>query len=97
MASLLDRMKRAVSGELEGAIRDTFSSATLRDSLAAGVNAATESFRQKASAKLAATPEVDRVGARIGAARVKQFLSSWGVYILGGAVVLWLVFRRRGK
>lgn len=89
--SLADRLKNAVSGEFRAAVGDTFSSSTLRDALASAVNAGTESFRRKAASRLAATPEVDRAGSRIGAERVRLFLSQWGVplLIVGAVLIIW--------
>lgn len=95
--SLKERMKSAVSMELKRAVSDTFSSGTLRDVAAAGVNAGLDSFRRKAASKLAATPEVDQAGRSIGAERAKQFFSDWGLWIAGGVVLLilrpWRWFR----
>lgn len=93
--SLADRMKRAISGELKSAIGETFSTGTLRDSLAAAVNAGTESFRQKAASRLAGTPEVDRAASRVGFERVKLFLVQWWPFLLLGAGGLWFLFRRK--
>lgn len=93
--SLADRMKQAISGELKSAISETFSTGTLRDSLAAAVNAGAESFRRKASANLAATPEIDRAAARVGFERMKLFLTQWWPFLLIGAGALWFFFRRR--
>jgi len=93
--SLADRMRRAVSGELKTAISETFSTGTLRDSLAAAVNAGAESFRRKASASLAATPEVDRAATRVGFERIKLFLVQWWPYLLIAGGALWFLLRRK--
>lgn len=93
--SLADRLRRSVSGELRNAVGDVFSVGTLRDGLAAAVNAGAESFRQKSARSLADTPEVNRAGSRIAQERIILFFSRWGLPIAVVAVVLFVLWRKK--
>lgn len=93
--SLADRLRKRVSKELRGGVRDIFSVGTLRDGLAAAVDAGAESFRQKTARSLAETPEVDRAGVRVMKERAILFISRWGFPLAVGGLVLFFLLRKK--